>query len=303
MATKKTTSAKAAHKPKEKKTVEPVLSRYITTKSMEMLRSEIHFAEYNPRTITAEQMKELRKGIKKFGLVGGIVVNLRTGNTLVQGHQRITVMDGLQKYNPKTHENDYIIRLEATDIDEQSEQELAVLLNNPNAQGEWDYDRLALIVPKINIANAGLTSADLAMMGIGLEQNLAAVKTTSVPTITSAMMKGSAAPASKEETGWKKLPGDTPVDDIVKVLTGEETHEEALAAAEKARQAKIQHMKDVKAQANEQAQERAEQAAAYIMLSFDNMDNMQDFLARFNLPEQTQIVKGEELLSMLEEQE
>ena len=59
-------------------------------------------------------------------------------------------------------------------------------------------------------------------------------------------------------------------------------------------------MKDVKAQANEQAAERAETAAAYLMLSFDNMDNMQDFLSRFNLPEQTQIVKGEELLAMME---
>ena len=97
----------------------------------------------------------------------------------------------------------------------------------------------------------------------------------------------------------EELPGDTPVDDVVNVLLGKETPEEA----EKARQAKIQHMKDVKEQANQQAQEKAEQAAAYLMLSFDNMDNMQDFLARFNLPEHTQIVKGEELLSMLEEQE
>jgi negative regulator of genetic competence, sporulation and motility len=286
----------------KKKTTEEtqtaMLSKYFNAENRELLRSEIHFAEYNPRIIDEDELKNLRKGIKKFGLVGGLVVNKRTGNTIVQGHQRISVLDSLQKYNPDTKENDYRIRADVVDVDEGSEMELNVLLNNPNAQGKWDYDRLKAIVPKINVANAGLTDADLAMMGIGLEQNLAAIKTAAVPTITSAMMSGAAKP-SDEKPVWKELPGDTPVDDVVNVLLGKETPEEA----EKARQAKIQHMKDVKEQANQQAQEKAEQAAAYLMLSFDNMDNMQDFLARFNLPEHTQIVKGEELLSMLEEQE
>lgn len=273
-----------------------VLSKYFKAENVEMLRSEIHFADYNPRTISQEALKTLRKGIKKFGLVGGIVVNKRTGNTLVQGHQRLTVMDDLQKYDAETHENDYRLRADIIDIDEQAEKELVILLNNPNAQGEWDYDRLKAIIPTIDVANAGLSDADLAMMGIGLEQNLAAIKTTAVPTITSAMMSGLGAPLSSDSGSDAQNGGEQPL------FTGEGT-EVSEAAAEADRQAKIQHMKDVKAQANEQAAERAEQAAAYLMVSFDNMDNMQDFLARFNLPEQAQIVKGEELLAMLEEQE
>lgn len=272
-----------------------MLSKYFNAENVELRRSEIHFAEYNPRIIDEEELKSLRKGIKKFGLVGGLVVNKGTGNTIVQGHQRISILDSLQKYNPETKENDYILRADVVDLDEQGEMELNILLNNPNAQGKWDYDRLKAIIPKINAANAGLSSADLSMMGIGLEQNLAAIKTAEVPTITSAMTSGLST-KKKEEDGWVTMPGDTPFEDVMKVINGEETPE----AAEAERQRKIQHMKDVKAQANEQAAERAEQAAAYLMLSFDNMDNMQDFLSRFNLPEHTQIVKGEELLAMME---
>lgn len=284
---------------KNERSTEPVLSKYFTSESVEMLRSEIHFADYNPRTITEEGLASLRKGIKKFGLVGGIVVNKQTGNTLVQGHQRLTVMDGLQKYDDNTHENDYKLRVDVIDIDEQSEMELVILLNNPNAQGEWDYDRLKAIVPMINIANAGLSGADLAMMGIGLEQNLAAIKTASAPTITQAMMSGT---STQQPLGTGNKVDDGKQCQDGELITGEGT-EESEELKEAARQAKIQHMKDVKAQANEQAAERAEQAAAYLMLSFDSMDNMQDFLSRFNMPEQTQIVKGEELLSMLEDME
>ena len=112
------------------------LSKYIRSESVTLNRSDIKFAEYNPRTISEENLKTLRRGIRKYGLVGGIVVNKRTGNTLVQGHQRITVMDDLQKYNPETHENDYSIRCELIDYDEKMEKELVVLLNNPNAQGQ-----------------------------------------------------------------------------------------------------------------------------------------------------------------------
>lgn len=283
MSKKKTTTA-------EEQTA--MLSKYFNAENVELRRSEIHFADYNPRIIDEEELKSLRKGIKKFGLVGGLVVNKQTGNTIVQGHQRISVLDSLQKYNPETRENDYIIRADVVDLDETSEMELNILLNNPNAQGKWDYDRMKAIVPKINIANAGLSTADLAMMGIGLEQNLAAIKTSSVPTITQAMTSGlGTTPVAGKDV---QNGGEQPL------LSGEGT-EVSEEAAEAERQRKIQHMKDVKAQANEQAAEKAEQAAAYIMLSFDNMDNMQDFLARFNLPEHTQIVKGEELLAMLEE--
>ena len=61
------------------------LSKYIKSESVELNRSAIHFADYNPRKLSEESRKTLKRGIKKFGLVGGIVVNKRTGLTVVSG--------------------------------------------------------------------------------------------------------------------------------------------------------------------------------------------------------------------------
>ncbi len=137
------------------------LSKYIKSESVELNRSAIHFADYNPRKLSEESRKTLKRGIKKFGLVGGIVVNKRTGLTVVSGHQRLTVMDELQKFP----ENDYRIRVDVIDVDEKQEKELNILMNNPNAQGAWDYDALARLVPDIDYQDAGLTAADLNMIG------------------------------------------------------------------------------------------------------------------------------------------
>ena len=49
------------------------LSKYIKSESVELNRSAIHFADYNPRKLSDESRKTLKRGIKKFGLVGGIV--------------------------------------------------------------------------------------------------------------------------------------------------------------------------------------------------------------------------------------
>ena len=47
------------------------LSKYIKSESVELNRSAIHFADYNPRKLSDESRKTLKRGIKKFGLVGG----------------------------------------------------------------------------------------------------------------------------------------------------------------------------------------------------------------------------------------
>ena len=108
------------------------LSKYIKSESVELNRSAIHFADYNPRKLSDESRKTLKRGIKKFGLVGGIVVNKRTGLTVVSGHQRLSVMDELQKFP----DNDYKIRVDVINVDEKQEKELNILMNNPNAQTE-----------------------------------------------------------------------------------------------------------------------------------------------------------------------
>ncbi len=48
-------------------------------------------AEYNPRTISDDQLERLKKSLEEFGDLSGIVFNRQTGN-LVGGHQRLKVI-------------------------------------------------------------------------------------------------------------------------------------------------------------------------------------------------------------------
>ena len=169
-------------KKKEKEPQEPTLSRYNKAESVELLRSQIRLADYTPRTISGQARQTLKRGIRKYGLVGGIVVNHQTGNTLVSGHQRLSVMDELQHYDPATRENDYAIRCDLIDIDPTAEKELVILLNNTNAQGQWDYERLRAIVLEIDYKAAGLTEADLSMIGIDLFDNIASTSSNAIAT-------------------------------------------------------------------------------------------------------------------------
>lgn len=49
---------------------------------------DLKHADYNPRKITGEQLRKLKKALIEFGDLSGIVFNRRTGN-VVGGHQRL----------------------------------------------------------------------------------------------------------------------------------------------------------------------------------------------------------------------
>src|SRR5690606_28999715 len=117
------------------------VSKYISSQVGEINRSEINLASYNPRKISDNARKLLKANIKRLGVMGGIVWNERTGN-LVGGHQKLSILDELQKYDPQTKENDYLIRVEKVSLDDKEEKEQNIFLNNKNAQGEFDKDIL-----------------------------------------------------------------------------------------------------------------------------------------------------------------
>gem|GEM_PF-3690454 len=56
---------------------------FAQSETVTLKRSEIHPSSYNPRMIDDEGKKQLKRSIKRYGCVGGIVVNKRTGNTIV----------------------------------------------------------------------------------------------------------------------------------------------------------------------------------------------------------------------------
>lgn len=102
-------------------------------------RSEIHEADYNPRTISDEARKKLKKWFseKGKGQLAPITVN-KTTMTVVSGHQRLSVLDALCKY-PQT---DYQLTVSMTELDEKTEVEANVFMNNKSAQGDFDYEKL-----------------------------------------------------------------------------------------------------------------------------------------------------------------
>lgn len=237
-------------------------SKYFNSKTIELKRSQIKPASYNPRTISPEGRKQLKRSIKKYGVVGGIVVNQSTGYTIVGGHQKVSVLDELNKYNEATHENDYNLRVELINVDEKTEKSLNVALNNPNIGGQWDYDALARLVPDIDYQDAGLTVADLNMIGCDF-----LLQTEEENSIADAL------------------------EDMMAPVTEQKEAEKAAKQMERAE--KVAHMKEVKQQVKEAAQKQAQDMDAYLMLSFDTFEAKAAFCERFGYDPYAKFVKGE----------
>ena len=127
--------------------------------SITIQRSQINFASYNPRRLSETAKKKLKANLKRIGLAGGIVWNENTGN-LVSGHQRLSIIDEIEKYNPDTHENDYPVRVEVLNLSDKEEKEQNIFFNSTTAQGEFDNDLLASLIPEIDYDLAGLDVAD-----------------------------------------------------------------------------------------------------------------------------------------------
>lgn len=239
-----------------------VESKYFNSKSVELKRSQIKPASYNPRSISDEGKKALKRSIKLYGVVGGIVVNQATGYTIVGGHQKVAVLDELNKYDKSTQENDYTLRVELINVDEKTEKQLNITLNNPNVGGNWDFDALMRIIPDIDWKDAGLTDADLNM--IGVDYLLQTEEENSIADALSDMMS----PVTEQKEAEK-------------------------AAKQLERAEKVAHMKEVKQQVKENAQKQAENMDAYVMLSFDTYEAKAAFCERFGYGPDMKFIKGE----------
>ena len=123
-------------------------------------RSDIKNAPYNPRIMDAKAKKRLKANIQKHGLVAALTWNKRTGN-LVGGHQRLEQLDSLEK------NKDYELTVCVVDVDEREEAALNVQLNNPSMQGEWDFDKLAMMSEEFDLDlqdDLGFTESDIDFM-------------------------------------------------------------------------------------------------------------------------------------------
>ena len=257
------------------------LAKSFSSTIVELKRSEIRPADYNPRVIDQEAKKALKRSIKRFGVVGGIIVNRRTNNTIVGGHQKVAILDEMYKYP----ENDYTLRVEMIDVDFETEKTLNIALNNSNISGRWDYEKLAQLIPDIDYKDAGLTDADLNMIGVDYllqteeENNIADALNDLMSPIIEEREEAKAERAAVREA---------------------EREAERAMQQEMEREAKVQHMKDVKQQVKEAAISKAEQMDAYVMLSFSSWSAKAEFCERFGYPAEMKIIKGEVFAEQVE---
>lgn len=260
-------------------------------------RSEIHLSTYNPRIISKDGKKQLKRSLKNFGVIGGIVINEGTGNTVVSGHQKIALLDekyGYSEDNPT--ENDYQLKAEFINVDEKTEKEMNIMFNNPNVGGSWDMEGLAKLVPEIDYKRAGLEEADLSLIGLdflyqteGENQIANALDDLMAPV---EQKKAAEREARKAQRKAEK--------EAAARENSEDDDEEQEPAPEADRAAKVAHMKDVKKQVKEAAQAKAENMDAYVMISFDTRKRLAAFLDRFGFPQDIRFIKGEEFDDMIE---
>ena len=122
-------------------------------------RSQLRAAPYNPRVMSKHAMNLLREKLRDVGLVMPVIWNERTGN-VVGGHQRLAALDAL-------HDGpDYELDVAVVDLDEKTEREQNVFLNNIEAQGQWDLDRFGDLIRggRLDIKAAGFQPTDLQLI-------------------------------------------------------------------------------------------------------------------------------------------
>ncbi len=115
----------------------PALQKLLGASStVRIHRSQIQTAKYNPRVMSPSARKKLSQSLARFGLVGSLVWNVRTGN-LVGGHQRLAEIDRVAK------SLDYELEVSRIDVDDKTERAINLALNNTDLQGQYDHELLA----------------------------------------------------------------------------------------------------------------------------------------------------------------
>jgi DNA modification methylase len=106
-----------------------------------MRLSELNPAGYNPRKALRSgdpEYEKLKRSMEQFGYVELIVVNAANGNTVISGHQRLTVLTDMG-----VAEEDCVL----VELSEDKEKALNIAMNK--ISGEWDKDKLALLITEL----------------------------------------------------------------------------------------------------------------------------------------------------------
>lgn len=105
-------------------------------------------APYNPRIMPPAEMQKLKRGLKTYGLVDPIIIDLTDNNTVIGGHQRLEALQELGVENLKLLRlGDIGLLFNETSIkikDKNDQKSLNLSLNKIN--GVWDYNLLDNVI-------------------------------------------------------------------------------------------------------------------------------------------------------------
>jgi hypothetical protein len=134
------------------------LSEFQKFQVQRLKRTDLKAAPYNPRKIDKHNRQKLKSKLEKAGLVMPIVWNKTTGN-IVSGHQRIEILEELEG------SQEYELDVAMVEVDEKTEKELNIFLNNQSAMGTWDLDALTDIFKNVpDISELGFDPLDIQML-------------------------------------------------------------------------------------------------------------------------------------------
>lgn len=142
--------------------------------------TDINEADYNPRTISDDEMTKLENSITEFGFVDPMIINLKN-NKLIGGHQRYNALLSLNMKKGNFAEELNLVELGDIgwvfpDMDlkiesEQHEKALNIALNK--ISGTWDNEKLFTLLEELEyddmgIELTGFTNEEMEMLEKGV---------------------------------------------------------------------------------------------------------------------------------------
>ena len=125
--------------------------------------TDINEADYNPRTISDDEMIKLENSITEFGFVDPMIINLKN-NKLIGGHQRYNALLSLNMKKGNFAEELNLVELGDIgwvfpDMDlkiesEQHEKALNIALNK--ISGTWDNEKLFTLLEELEYDDMGI---------------------------------------------------------------------------------------------------------------------------------------------------
>lgn len=135
------------------------MDKNIVIKEMMATVDELNAATYNPRKISGQQLKALKMSIKENGILEPLIVNQKTGMTVVSGHQRLRVAKELGLTE---------VPVKVIDVDEKKEKILNLALNKIG--GAFDTPKLENVLREVvefagaDIEQTGFTTQEIEKM-------------------------------------------------------------------------------------------------------------------------------------------